>query len=134
MAVGDPLAGISSDRANLVGAGNPVGDASRGKGAKAQAYFDPTRFANAGAGMIGTLGRNSLEGPGTSNVDLSLAKGLRFPFLGEAGAGELRLEAFTALNRTNFNNPVTGLTNSNFGKLTSAGDPRILQIALKVIF
>ena len=47
---------------------------------------------------------------------------------------ELRLESFNALNRTNFDNPVTGLTNPSFGQLTSAGDPRILQLAVKIIF
>jgi hypothetical protein len=75
-----------------------------------------------------------LEGPGNATVDTSLVKGLRFPFLGEAGAGELRLEAFNVFNRTNFGNPVTGLTNANFGRLTSAGSPRIVQLAVKIVF
>jgi len=134
LAVGDPLAGISGARANLSGAGNPVLDAGRSKGAKVLEYFDPTRFANALPGSVGTLGRNSLEGPGTSNVDISLAKSLRLPFFGEAGAAELRLESFNLFNRTNFSNPVTGLTNPLFGHLTSAGDPRILQMAVKILF
>jgi hypothetical protein len=133
-AVGDPLAGIPGDTANLVGSGNPVLDASRSKGEKVLAYFDKSRFANPGPGMIGTLGRNALEGPGTSNVDMSLAKVLPIRYLGEAGRAELRLEGFNVFNRTNFNNPVTGLTNSKFGQLTSAGDPRILQMAIKIAF
>ena len=41
-------------------------------------------------------------------------KVLKLPFLGEAGSSELRLESFNALNRTNFDNPVTGLTNPTF--------------------
>ena len=116
-ATGDPLAGVDfAARANLVGAGNPVLDASRSKAAKIEAYFDKARFANADPNTVGTLGRNVLEGPGSATVDASLVKGLRFPFLGEAGAGEFRLEAFNLFNRTNFSNPVTGLTNP-----TSAG-------------
>jgi len=46
----------------------------------------------------------------------------------------LRLEAFNVFNRTNFSNPVTGLTNTNFGRLTGAGAPRIVQLAVKIIF
>lgn len=134
LAVGDPLAGITGDRANVSGGPNPVLDAGRGKSARVQQYFDASRFTNAAPGMIGTLGRNSMEGPGLSNLDASLVKAIKLPFLGEGGSTELRLESFNALNRTNFNQPVTGLTNPRFGQLTSAGDPRILQLAAKIIF
>ncbi|HWQ55763.1 MAG TPA: carboxypeptidase regulatory-like domain-containing protein [Bryobacteraceae bacterium] len=134
-ATGDPLAGVDfAARANLVGEGNPVLDSGRSKAARIEAYFDKARFVNAAPNTIGTLGRNALEGPGTLNVDTSLVKRLRFPFFGEGGAGELRLEAFNLFNRTNFSNPVTGITNQNFGRLTSAGSPRILQIAVKILF
>ncbi len=134
-ATGDPLAGVDfAARANLIGAGNPVLDTGRSKAEKIEAYFDKTRFATAGPGTVGTLGRNALVGPGSSNVDASLIKRLRLPFLGETGAGELRLEGFNVFNRTNFGNPVTGLTNSNFGRLTTASAPRILQIAVKILF
>ena len=134
-ATGDPLAGIPGDRVNLIGAGNPVLDAGRSKGDKINAYFDQTRFVNPGPDMIGTLGRNALEGPGFSNFDVSLVKGFRLPFLGEAGLGQFRFEAFNAFNRTDFSNPNTGITNPNFGKLTGTdGASRILQLALKFAF
>ena len=134
-ATGDPLAGVDlAARAILISTRNPVLDTSRGKADRIEAYFDKTRFVTAAPGTVGTLGRNVLIGPGSSNVDASLVKVLRFPFLGEAGAGELRLEAFNVFNRTNFSNPVTGLTNTNFGRLTGAGAPRIVQLAVKIIF
>ena len=133
-ATGDPLAGIPGARADLVGAGNPVLDAGRSKAQRILAYFDTTRFRNTTPNSIGTLGRNSLEGPGTNNVDISPMKGLKIPPLGEAGMAQLRMEAFNLFNRTNFGNPVTGLTNSSFGQLTSAGAPRIMQFALKIVF
>jgi outer membrane receptor protein involved in Fe transport len=134
-ATGDPLAGVDfTARANLAGTGYPVLDPGRSKAARIDAYFDKNRFVNAAPNTVGTLGRNVLLGPGSSNVDVSLSKGLRFPFLGEAGAGELRLESFNVFNRTNFGNPVTGITNVNFGRLTTAGSPRIVQLAVKILF
>ena len=134
LAVGDPLAGITGPRADVSGSGDPVLDTGRSKGALIQQYFDISRFTNAAPGTVGTLGRNTMQGPGLANLDASLVKVLKLPFLGETGSSELRLESFNALNRTNFNNPVTGLTNPRFGQLTSAGDPRILQLAVKIIF
>jgi hypothetical protein len=75
-----------------------------------------------------------MRGPGLANVDTSLVRGVRLHFLGEAGQVQLRFETFNLFNRTNLNNPVTGLTNPLFGQVTSAGSPRILQLAAKIIF
>ena len=128
-----PTAGAGSARADLVGAGYPVLDTGRSKGDMLDAYFDKTRFANPAPNTFGTLGRNILFGPGFANVDVSLAKGWRLPFFGEAGSIEYRFEAFNVFNATHLANPVTGITNPNFGKITGTdGDPRILQMALKV--
>ena len=79
-ATGDPLAGVDfAARANLVGAGNPVLDASRSKAAKIEAYFDKARFANADPNTVGTLGRNVLEGPGSATVDAPWSKACASP-------------------------------------------------------
>lgn len=129
----NPVAGAGSARADLAGAGYPVLDPGRSKGEKIQAYFDTTRFANPAPNTWGTLGRNALIGPGFANADLSLAKGWHLPGIGEAGRLEYRFEAFNALNATHLANPITGITNPNFGRITSTdGGPRILQMALKV--
>lgn len=129
----NPTAGAGSARADLIGAGYPVLDPNRSKGDKINQYFDKTRFANPAPNTFGTLGRNVLFGPGFANVDTSLMKGWRLPFFGEAGIIEYRFEAFNLFNATHLGNPVTGITNPNFGKITGTdGDPRILQMALKV--
>jgi hypothetical protein len=134
-ATGDPLAGISGARVDLIGEGNPVLPSDRSKGETVARYFDTTRVRNPAPNTLGTLGRNILEGPGFANMDISMVKGFRLPMLGEAGLGQFRFEAFNVFNRTNFNLPNTGITNSNFGKLLSTdGDPRILQLALKIMF
>jgi hypothetical protein len=128
----NPVAGAGSALVDLIGAGYPVLDPNRPKGEKLAAYFDTKRFANPGPNLRGTLGRNSLIGPGFANVDISFAKGWNLPF-GEAWKVEYRFEAFNLLNATHLGLPVTGLTNPNFGKITGTdGDPRILQMALKV--
>ena len=115
-----------------MGSGYPVLDTGRSKGETINAYFDKARFANPQPNSFGTLGRNALWGPGFANIDASLSKGWKLGFLGEAGLTEFRFEAFNIVNATHLANPVTGLTNSNFGKITSTdGDPRILQLALK---
>ncbi|HWB84740.1 MAG TPA: hypothetical protein VG675_11415 [Bryobacteraceae bacterium] len=43
-------------------------------------------------------------------------------------------ESFNVLNHANFNGPTTGLNSSNFGVITSAGDPRIMRFAMKLHF
>jgi len=47
---------------------------------------------------------------------------------------ELRLESFNLLNTTQRGNPVTNLNSPTFGRILSAGDPRIMQIAAKYAF
>jgi hypothetical protein len=129
----NPTAGAGSARADLIGSGYPVLDPNRSKGQKLEAYFDKTRFANPGPNSFGTLGRNSLIGPGFANIDASLAKGWRLPFFGESGQVEYRFEAFNLFNATHLGIPNTGITNANFGRILGTdGDPRILQMALKV--
>ena len=47
---------------------------------------------------------------------------------------EARLESFNALNWFQLNNPQNNRDNVQFGRITSAGDPRIMQFALKYQF
>jgi hypothetical protein len=47
---------------------------------------------------------------------------------------QFRMEAFNVLNRVHLSNPVSALNHNNFGLITSAGDPRIIQLALKYTF
>jgi hypothetical protein len=133
-ATGNPLAGIAGARVDLIGSGSPILDTGRPKGEKVAAYFDKTRFQNPQPNTVGTLGRNALEGPGFANYDISLVRAFPLPFLREANS-QFRFEAFNAFNRTNFGLPNAGLTNPNFGRLTGTdGEPRILQLSVKIIF
>lgn len=114
-------------RADLVG--DPHLSGSRGKGEKIAQWLRTDAFAPNALGTYGTLGRNTFRGPGMTNVDLGLQK--RFP-IGETLVTEFRAEAFNLFNHTNLNNPVDEMSETDFMRITSARDPRILQFALRV--
>jgi hypothetical protein len=46
----------------------------------------------------------------------------------------LRWEVFNLFNRANFNNPSGNFSSAVFGQITSAKDPRIMQVGLKFIY
>jgi hypothetical protein len=77
--------------------------------------LNPAAFVGVSNAM-GTLGRNSLIGPGIYNLDLSLARSFGLPWLGDSGRLMLRADAFNFLNHANLNNPDTLLGDtSTFG-------------------
>jgi hypothetical protein len=47
---------------------------------------------------------------------------------------QVRAEEFNALNHPNFRNVDTGLGDGSYGHVTSAGDPRIMEFAMKLTF
>jgi hypothetical protein len=72
-----------------------------------------------------------VRAPGLLNLDMAFSRIFAFT---ERFQLEARGEAFNAINHTNFITVNTAQNNKNFGKLTAAGDPRILQFALKLRF
>jgi Carboxypeptidase regulatory-like domain len=105
-------------------------------------WFNPAAFSAPTPGAWGTLPYNDLRGPGRDNWNLSLFK--RFTLWESRGSYlELRLETFNTWNHTQFNAVSTGGTflangqpdpTTNFGQVTSAFDPRILQLGGKIYF
>ena len=47
---------------------------------------------------------------------------------------QFRAELFNLLNSVQKLDPVATLNSSNFGMITAAADPRIVQLALKYVF
>lgn len=88
-------------------------------------------FALAKLETFGNVGRNTLIGPGTFNIDFSAHKTFAFT---ERWRLQYRAEFFNVLNHANFNNPETAVSADSFGRITSARDPRIIQMALKLYF
>ena len=86
---------------------------------------------------FGNTGRTiSLTAPGTANASLSMFKSFALSAIHEGSSLEFRLEAFNALNHTQFAAPNTTVGDTaNFGKVTSqANDPRTGQVALRFYY
>ena len=83
------------------------------------------------AGQFGNEGRNVVRGPGIEDVDLSLFKNFS---LGETRRIQFRAECFNLLNHANFGLPENDLQSPAFGQILQAGPPRLLQLALKLVF
>jgi hypothetical protein len=94
-------------------------------------WLNPAAFVQPAVGTYGNMGIRNVVGPGFIGIDMGLTR--KFA-VRERQSIEFRAEAFNIPNHLNPGNPVTTLTNSNFGKIQSANDPRILQLALKYVF
>jgi outer membrane receptor protein involved in Fe transport len=112
------------DRPNL--AGNP-NLSQHG----AAAWFNTSAFVTPAYGSFGNAGRNVVEGPGYSSVDVSAIKNTP---IREHLTLQFRAEIFNLLNRPNFNLPDSFLGSPSFGRILSAGTPRRVQFGLKFLF
>jgi len=106
------------------------------KGDKILAITDEEKqlFTFPAAGSPGGVPQRAFRGPMYTNVDASMFKNFRAPFLGEQGNIQFRAEAFNLLNHASFQSPTARLTSGDFGLIGSAYDARILQFAIKVNF
>ena len=138
---------------------NPYSNATCAGKAGCVSWFNPNAFEpskvsgnsnSAIASTYGTAGKNAFRLPGASNWDVQLSK---YITVTERLKLQLRIEYFNVLNHPNFapesvsSGAVNGTDNiSNFDKLSSGSfgtftasqggvsDPRIAQLAAKIIF
>ena len=95
-------------------------------------WINPAAFAAPAAGTLGNAGRSNIAGPGFYGLDMAVSRifGVR-----ESVSLEARGEAFNLTNSVRLNAPVTARNDTiNFGKVLTAQDPRIMQVALKLVF
>jgi hypothetical protein len=105
-----------------------------GPGGTGLPYFNPNFFQAEPVGEVGNVMRRFFSGPGIYNFDMALLKDTKIT---EGVLAQFRAEAFNVFNHAQFMNPSGNFNNSGaggFGYVTSARDPRILQLALKFIF
>jgi outer membrane receptor protein involved in Fe transport len=102
-------------------------------------WFNPSTFcdpvtSSSCAQTLGTFGNTPHAlccGPALSNTDLVIAK--RTPITERLNT-EFRAEFYNAWNHTQFTNPDGNFTDSTFGQVLKARDPRVMQFALKFLF
>lgn len=120
------FAGFGVQRPNLVG--DPELPADQRSAAR---WFNTSAFATAPQFTIGSASRNPVRGPGYRNLDVALFR--RVP-LGASRTLELRAEAFNVTNTPAFGAPNGTFGSAAFGSITTALDPRVVQLAVKVLF
>ncbi|MDW8240075.1 MAG: TonB-dependent receptor [Acidobacteriota bacterium] len=126
----------NSNRPNL------IGDPNAGP-RTAEQWFNVAAFVTPTPGFFGTAGRNIVEADSFSAIDLSFQKETSIT---ERWRVQFRWEIFNLLNQTNFAVPDRTFVapidapggvaniNPNFGRVFTAADPRVMQVALKLIF
>jgi hypothetical protein len=124
------LTGINRDRADFLGGSAELGS-DRPRAEMVARYFDTSRFVPNAIGTFGNSGKNMLRGPRYFNTDLGL---LKVTNLRERVALQFRAEVFNVFNTVNFNAPNANVSSAQFGRITTALDPRILQFGVKLVF
>ncbi len=120
-----------ADRPDLLG--DPKLPSDRSKDERLARYFDTSKFVMNRQGQFGNAGRNLLIGPGDCGFDFTLNKKVRL--WSEKKILEIRWDVFNAFNRASFSNPGSNLSGAaTFGKITSAGSGRVMQLALRFEF
>jgi hypothetical protein len=110
---------------------NRVKDPNSFEGRSATEWFDVSAFTLAPQFTLGTSSRDPVRGPGLQQADLMIGKTFR---LTERASLEFRAEAFNISNTPGLNDPNGSFGSAAFGAITSAGDPRDFEFALKLHF
>ena len=120
------FAGFGTQRPNLTGdPALPADERSMSR------WFNTSAFATAPQFTIGTSSRNPVRGPGYQSVDIAL---MRRVALSASKAFEARVEVFNLTNTPPLGAPNGTFGSAAFGTITSAADPRVVQLALKFVF
>lgn len=134
------LTNLGGDRANFIGPATQYGGVApeatrRGCGnSTCVPWLNTTLFALPAIGTFGNVGKGAFRGPGQTYMDMGLIKNF-YPKKGNEDLRmQLRGEFFNVFNHAAFNDPNLAANSGNFGGIYSAGDPRIIQLAVKVFF
>jgi Carboxypeptidase regulatory-like domain len=141
---GFPTPSNFHQRPNVVPGVNPINSDWR-SAPDSIGYLNGNAFAQPPVGTFGDLGRNEIYGPSYANVDLAILKNT---LISERFNLQTRAEFFNILNHPNFalpnffinpgatgqgvitQTPDVAQTNPGLG----GGGPRVIQLALKLIF
>jgi len=97
-------------------------------------WYDPCAFSKPAPGTYGNLGRNTITGPGLSNVDFSAQKVFKPT---ERVNLQFRAEIFNLFDQAHFYAPAFNVfagSAGGIGRLIATPGGRLTQLGLKVIF
>jgi hypothetical protein len=94
-------------------------------------YLNPAQFSDPTLGTFATTPRSICCGPGENQFDVTFSKRIA---LSEAKYFQFRADIFNLFNKTQFVNPDGNFSDTTFGEILQARDPRLVQFALKFYF
>ena len=94
-------------------------------------YLNPGQFSDPTLGTFATTPRSICCGPGENQWDITVSKRIT---LSESRYFQFRTDIFNLFNKTQFVNPDGNFSNTTFGQVLQARDPRLVQFALKFYF
>ena len=94
-------------------------------------YFNTAAFAVPPNSTLGDTGRDVIDSPGLNNFDVALSKNFK---IREGMRIQFRGEFFNVINHPQFSGLSTTVGAGNYGYVTSAQSPRIIQLGAKFVF
>jgi hypothetical protein len=120
------FAGLGIQRPNRIGDPELPSDQSG-----TARWFNTAAFAQAPQFTLGSSSRNPVTGPSYKTVDLMVGKTF---MITERVRTEFRAEAFNLTNTPPLGNPSGSFGTAAFSSITTAGDPRVFELVLKLHF
>lgn len=127
--VDNSFSAIGGDTPDVVGNWRLSG--GRSKTEQIGAWFNKDAFVRNAVGTFGQLSLGTLRNPGSETVDLNIQKNFAIT---ERYHGQFRSSLYNAFNHTNLGGAVGTLTSANFGKIQTAGSPRVIELGLRFEF
>ncbi|HEY6764627.1 MAG TPA: hypothetical protein VI386_07640, partial [Candidatus Sulfotelmatobacter sp.] len=93
--------------------------------------FNADSFSDPALGTFATTPRSICCGPGENQWDITFSKRIAVT---ESKYLQFRADIFNLFNKTQFVNPDGNFSDTTFGQVLSARDPRLVQFALKFYF
>jgi len=94
-------------------------------------YLNPAQFSDPTLGTFASTRRSICCGPGENQWDITVSKRIA---LSESRYFQFRADIFNLFNKTEFVNPDGNFSDTTFGLVQEARDPRLVQFALKFYF
>jgi hypothetical protein len=93
-------------------------------------FASTSAFPVPALGVEGNGGRNTFIGPGLANLNAQFSKAVTY----ERFTLQFRADIFNVFNRVNLTQPISDLSNGQFGFSTSQSIPRSSQFGLHLSF